>query len=835
MLKKIHAFLKSKKKEDGIALLFTLGILSLLLVMALAFAANSIVEQKTASNTNKREQARMLAQSAVNRTLAGMTLVAQNMGIYGSFENIKSYDATDKIHDWLCKLSTKIDGVSVYEFPVDEYDPNLPEAMHWQFAKDSSGRIIGRFAYIVLGDSGKVDPSAIVDSGVSVAAISEKEISRERPGVEISEIYMAGLNHPTTPATGELDSTDHNKLSVDNAAPTAGLLPSGSRWIDYDEIYTAIGADADNKQFIRDNFILKNAPDPEAYWIDVNSDSKKETTEFHHRFDLTRSDWNTITVGQLLCESGHEAQLFSVTDNTKINAAGIPFLRQICNVPGTFSTLEQRRHQIAANLIDYCDSNDIPTSDVAVADWLSSASNFNNTGTDTRPAYTGNERTFYINRVGGAGYLVFTTTTSGSGPVIHTTKISMVSRVCGELVNIYGNTTGYEVKSGNYTLKIYGTFSVQAEHNATEVNPATESVKFETTTPISFGTLNSGSAEYPFFWGVDDITTPEISLNRNGSYANLTNISAKLEITSAVLMLDGNPVDFAKLNPGATSFQSFYSGSPSSDSNTSASHVFNFYCQTEDPRQNLNTGDWSAFTFNNTIIPMPAAGSTTALTSIASRPSPATGPDTETATQSSAISSGSPRISTAFIRNAPMQSPWELGAIHRGAKWETINIKYYDNATTYKTNEVLSINGTRYAPTTIPVAVPWYNTDGGDAAILDQVKMTARTQIYGKIDINKRNLNVFRALFYRLYMNSDYTNPGAQSGTEVNDITANNFAIAYMGATPASTTHYRYDGSKDKTFTSRSQIASMQPFSSSGTNDAEKESIIGKFINLTKA
>lgn len=35
----------------------------------------------------------------------------------------------------------------------------------------------------------------------------------------------------------------------------------------------------------------------------------------------------------------------------------------------------------------------------------------------------------------------------------------------------------------------------------------------------------------------------------------------------------------------------------------------------------------------------------------------------------------SKHLSTAYIRNAPMQSLWELGVIHRGAAWQTLNLK----------------------------------------------------------------------------------------------------------------------------------------------------------------
>ena len=54
-------------KRKGVALLFALGILSLLLVLGLAFVANAVISQKAAANNSSRSQAKMLAQSAINR------------------------------------------------------------------------------------------------------------------------------------------------------------------------------------------------------------------------------------------------------------------------------------------------------------------------------------------------------------------------------------------------------------------------------------------------------------------------------------------------------------------------------------------------------------------------------------------------------------------------------------------------------------------------------------------------------------------------------------------------------------------------------------------------
>ena len=81
-------------------------------------------------------------------------------------------------------------------------------------------------------------------------------------------------------------------------------------------------------------------------------------------------------------------------------------------------------------------------------------------------------------------------------------------------------------------------------------------------------------------------------------------------------------------------------------------------------------------------------------------------------------------ISTAFIRNAPMMSPWEIGFIHRGVKWQTLNIK----------NSMMPTNG--FADNG-----SYWDKEGttytdGDGAILDQIKMVDQSNTYGKINVN---------------------------------------------------------------------------------------------------
>lgn len=63
-------------RERGIALLFALGILSLLMILGLAFVTNSVISRKVAYNNSSRSQAKVLALGAINR-VAGAVMLYQ--------------------------------------------------------------------------------------------------------------------------------------------------------------------------------------------------------------------------------------------------------------------------------------------------------------------------------------------------------------------------------------------------------------------------------------------------------------------------------------------------------------------------------------------------------------------------------------------------------------------------------------------------------------------------------------------------------------------------------------------------------------------------------------
>ena len=84
-----------KTRESGVALVFAIGLLGLMLAVGLAFLGNALLFKKVARNNSSRTQARMLVLSAANRAAASI-MVYQQQAISSddtpdNFNNIYSF------------------------------------------------------------------------------------------------------------------------------------------------------------------------------------------------------------------------------------------------------------------------------------------------------------------------------------------------------------------------------------------------------------------------------------------------------------------------------------------------------------------------------------------------------------------------------------------------------------------------------------------------------------------------------------------------------------------------------------------------------------------------
>ena len=60
---KKYISIRNRKKSRGVAVIFTLGILGLLTVMALGFASTALLNRKIADNTSSADYARHIAKN----------------------------------------------------------------------------------------------------------------------------------------------------------------------------------------------------------------------------------------------------------------------------------------------------------------------------------------------------------------------------------------------------------------------------------------------------------------------------------------------------------------------------------------------------------------------------------------------------------------------------------------------------------------------------------------------------------------------------------------------------------------------------------------------------
>ena len=309
------------------------------------------------------------------------------------------------------------------------------------------------------------------------------------------------------------------------------------------------------------------------------------------RLDLSKAGAATVTVANFTTEptAGAEAPTTS----------GLRYLR--------VATVQAK--QIAANIIDYSDSDDTATNDHGGVDGPNGTDidYFTNPPT-THPTYVGLEQVPFINEI----------------------KIERSSptnlNITPELLYMYDLPFDGEAK---LTMTIF-------------VQSATDDAEYtvEWATPPRMA-IHTDSDRYVQF-AVGTVTLD----------AKFSGDPIQVQVKSAYLTnKDGDLWDFAQTDVSSNSL----------DPTATPPESLSF--QVDDPRQNTNASDWQE-----------QANDTLGRKNTVCDPNPG-GVDAD----QEAGSNEPWEISTAYIRNAAMQSLWELGAIHRGEKWQTLNLKSVNN------------------------------------------------------------------------------------------------------------------------------------------------------------
>ena len=912
------------ERERGVALIFTLAMLGLLMMLLLAFVGSMSVKKTVSSNAANKRQLDLLVNSAVSRLR--LHLEASEKAGKNLDETVSSTDDSDTLSDGSSPgtaASSAKSSFSKIEFECPEgdetlYDTNLvsgqEDEIEWIYVKDPvSDSYFGRVAYAVIPNVHPILDLKPLGTEIRVGdQYNELNLSDFSNGFKSAGTVSVDksniLNRDAYAVFYKDNSFDVEHSNFLNIFTTANGLNSEDTYL-YRNPKTAGSQYRDSvwRRFDLGNDVL----------VDYNGNAFKDMSSEDRVDALLGSSGTTISV------DSNQMRYFD--NNDKINnpdyrnAYVLPFFKKFDNsttdevgsseYKGTFESADQLRNQVAANLIDYIlDEDQTVTSDVTPesenitengiigtppaeqGSWRLDISDTTPSTNKKWPEYTGNKRTLYLNEAGFAAWIELDPRTDSLSCKVYT--MPMV-----ELIDIYGLGS----KSGNniteiaddYWMGVAGNFSfditVQVGNNSyTRTIDITLPNKY--VKPSEY--IESSGLEGMYFiprWSTSELTESDFVHTENinyvsgdAQYAYIDLDNVKVDITAAKLLKntagDFVPVDFAKIEKNINTDVDPYSITLSLGGGV---HDVTLYASayTNDPRQNLNNEDWDndapAFIEGT---PVPTSGYTD-INSFKSSSNDATSfgkvnphdyddvmdekkdrednireavGDKTGAWEIAASFESQPEdrpISTAYIREAPIRSLWELGFISRGIKWQTINLK---TVQADSESDVTSFD-------------PSY--EKGDAEILDMVCLNYKNS--PKFDINAKSTSeavsanvkkIWKGLLAPTSSNQTLKigNPGGDTSADEDNKDVLNYGdneftlaadynaedvfklIPNDADVEVNDSDYYFFDTDRKSFLRRSSIApalyklAMDEESDIDT-DAKQEALIGKVIGLTDA
>ncbi len=320
--------LKEKlNNEKGIAIVLTLGILSLMVILALFFVATTRVAHQVASVYDDSTQARLMAETAMNRALAicgfnGTADSGEMIDLTIEDDNADGkFDKSDKSfsrRNFMNKVMTLTDDSLTYSNDGTLWDDIIVDSV-----------LIGRVAYAARKGGGKLNPAACIevddgDGYYDGIAYDAENLDTMRKGKYVSDISLI-------------------QTGVTGTALTSAGDKSRFGWSD-NEFATNSVSGMTVIEEVNKIFDLEGST-PEKYWIDSDANGKKSGSEMKPRFNLARTDWGEATADK--------------SDQMDLLKNGINWL-------GSWGDSEAEiRDRICANIIDYSDTDSIRTFDVS--------------------------------------------------------------------------------------------------------------------------------------------------------------------------------------------------------------------------------------------------------------------------------------------------------------------------------------------------------------------------------------------------------------------------------------------------------------------------------------
>ncbi len=727
--------------ERGSAILLALGILSLALILGMAFAFTARTDRQIAQVSADTVKVRLLSESALERMLAAMQYNFANSGapyVYPAVTVIpppgfnisaRQIEHNNYLQHYLtlgsdtsaaAETHNAFSNLLLNNFAVLNHVNN---ALTTKLALGSAGfqtllvdsRVVGRIGYLLLEEGGKFDLNECLTlkKGSNTPFVVKDAIRlngnfSSNYGVNDFIYNLGGIIPLGTPTWTEANTVRQGLLLQELRVAPKFLtnLPENAdtrlQWFSYQQLYDVIENNTVPSDFYTAEDFLKHtvfsAEEPEAWWHPGN---KKE----YHRFDISGYEWRSNSdnfyntsyeiisantgwskvAGDTLVTNLISGALTEFADSTSIN--NIPYLSLMVDRNGASVS----RH-VAANLIDYCDENNSVTTDFDLG-WTATPSN------PAPPNYCGLEKVAAISEVGLEVVVERTDLSSGTS-----FRYLVKLRPSVDFANIFSET----VPIGSGKLLIDGTMSITSNSNPATAGPfnfpeakfvigdqgsIADSDEYTGEVPFNLDTSVADQTQTPYYLVCNQEFAGNAGLSPTVTFAlTINKIAVQMEETATEIY------DVAYCNQGFNLGMVF----PGDDT---GDITLNFYAsmEAEDPRCNHRSEFWHWTDLGATRFTM---GSKPAcLNALLNQ-------DGTVYDEENTV-----KFSTGYIRNAPPKSFWELGAIHRGEPMRTINLK--------KFTAPESSTGTY---------------QNGDAAILDQVKMGPLKYCRGKYNPNARNI-----------------------------------------------------------------------------------------------
>lgn len=382
---------RSASSQRGIALILVLGMLALILIVAMSFAFSARLQNSYAKANADFVRANQLAQSTVQRVIS---IMQRDLGgdfyprgkFYLSTDSnwqpwplMASLDYTNSENrgadlDTALNVQVSRNGMTTLNYTPgnNNSDNNLNNNVGFNLVRtfvDTSAagsgdpslgheETIGRIAYLILDETGKLDPGVITDT-------SRTELQKQsdtRDGDTVAEMSLRTLFSDSSVADGFMRSTlsgGHKPTNADWFSPLHLLRAN-----------TAITDDAKAREVLARLF-PGTLPDKEQFWVDRDNDGylASDTEPVRDRLDLSYPDASKTTAQK----SAWAKQVYDlligyhVTDNPDRDKPEYysPWLKAIMvqkfagNWSNAGNRIMARRYaaQMAVNMLDWVDTD----------------------------------------------------------------------------------------------------------------------------------------------------------------------------------------------------------------------------------------------------------------------------------------------------------------------------------------------------------------------------------------------------------------------------------------------------------------------------------------------